>query len=226
MKQLSPSFMVGAQVDVGTVHTFQGDERDVMIYSPVIAKGAGRGALWFVGEQNKNLFNVAITRARSSLVVVGDRDSGEMQSLPTMKRFINYVDSLAPGAAPALGEIEDFGERYPDQFKGSRVSMWEHNLYEALYREGIITTPQVEVDAYRLDLALHDGDRNLDIEIDGEKYHAAWDGDYVYADRLRNMRMLELGWDVMRFWVWEIRDDLDACVRRVEHWAEAGLSDR
>lgn len=96
--------------------------------------------------------------------------------------------------------------------------MWEHDLYEALYREGIITTPQVEVDAYRLDLALHDGDRKLDIEIDGEKYHAAWDGDYVYADRLRNMRMLELGWDVMRFWVWEVRDDLDGCVNRVKRW--------
>ncbi|WP_425557057.1 hypothetical protein [Ferrimonas gelatinilytica] len=35
---------------------------------------------------------------------------------------------------------------------------------------------------------------------------------------MRNQRMFELGWDVMRFWVYEIRDDLDGCVAKVERW--------
>ncbi|MBN2704659.1 MAG: hypothetical protein JXR23_10660, partial [Pontiellaceae bacterium] len=29
---------------------------------------------------------------------------------------------------------------------------------------------------------------------------------------------LELAWDVMRFWVCEIRDDTDACIRRIQDW--------
>ena len=43
-----------------TVHSFQGDERDVMILSPVVSRGISEGALGFL-RSNRNLFNVAIT---------------------------------------------------------------------------------------------------------------------------------------------------------------------
>ncbi len=56
-----------------TVHKFQGDERDVMIFSPVVSDGIGTGALSFL-RSNPNLFNVAVTRARACLVVVGGQD--------------------------------------------------------------------------------------------------------------------------------------------------------
>ena len=39
---------------------------------------------------------------------------------------------------------------------------------------------------------------------------------------MRNMRMMELGWDVMRFWVYQIRDDLPTCIQRVQAWVEKG----
>jgi len=59
---------------VDTVHGFQGDERDVVFFSPVVSLGAGEHMLRFLTNQG-NLFNVAITRARSELVVVGDRQA-------------------------------------------------------------------------------------------------------------------------------------------------------
>jgi very-short-patch-repair endonuclease len=37
-------------------------------------------------------------------------------------------------------------------------------------------------------------------------------------DQLRNMQMIELGWDVMRFWVHQLRDEMPACVDRVKAW--------
>jgi len=33
---------------------------------------------------------------------------------------------------------------------------------------------------------------------------------------------MELGWDIMRFWVYQIRDDLDQSVVRVLRWLEQG----
>ena len=57
---------------IGTVHTFQGGERDVMVFSLVAGEGMHPGAVAWVGEQ-LNLWNVAITRARSHLIVVGDK---------------------------------------------------------------------------------------------------------------------------------------------------------
>jgi hypothetical protein len=60
------------RVMVGTIHTFQGGECDVVVLSPVAADGiAPRSADWVRGETN--LWNVAITRAMSRLVVVCDR---------------------------------------------------------------------------------------------------------------------------------------------------------
>ncbi|MGA5818817.1 AAA domain-containing protein [Kitasatospora sp. NPDC094028] len=62
-----------ARVRVGTVHTFQGGERDVVIFSLVASDGMHPGAIGWVDRQ-LNLWNVAITRARSHLIVVGNAE--------------------------------------------------------------------------------------------------------------------------------------------------------
>jgi len=59
------------RVRVGTAHRFQGGECDAVIFSLVAADGMSAGALRFL-EENPNLWNVAITRARAHLFVVGD----------------------------------------------------------------------------------------------------------------------------------------------------------
>ena len=58
----------------------------------------------------------------------------------------------------------------------------------------------------------------MNIEVDGEMYHRAWDGELIRRDQLRNLRLIELGWDVQRFWVYEVRDDLGGCVTRIQKW--------
>lgn len=64
-----PSF--AARITIDTAHGFQGDERDIMIMSPVVADRMPPGLARFAGTPN--LVNVAITRARSRLIIVGDR---------------------------------------------------------------------------------------------------------------------------------------------------------
>ncbi|ADD42615.1 caspase, EACC1-associated type [Stackebrandtia nassauensis] len=60
------------EVVVGTAHTFQGDECDIIILSPVGSDGIREmSAQWMVKQTN--LWNVAITRAKSRLFVVCDR---------------------------------------------------------------------------------------------------------------------------------------------------------
>lgn len=51
-------------------------------------------------------------------------------------------------------------------------------------------------------------------------YHRDWNGELLRRDQLRNMRLIELGWDDMRFWVYQLRDDMPACVQRVREWAK------
>ncbi|MGW6014308.1 caspase, EACC1-associated type [Streptomyces sp. NPDC055210] len=72
------------RVRVGTVHTFQGGQRDVMVLSPVAAHNTPPRTTHWVASQ-VNLWNVAITRAKSQLITVGGRAFWEDQSgLPTL----------------------------------------------------------------------------------------------------------------------------------------------
>lgn len=205
---------------VDTVHKFQGDERDVMVFSPVVASNAPKGSLGFLAN-NGNLFNVAITRARAQLWVVGDRAACAQCGVSYLEKFARYAAELEhqTGVREATG-MAMLGPDYPSVANPSLVSEWEKVLYRALFAAGIRTLPQYQVEKYLLDFALFDGDRRLDIEVDGERYHRNWTGELCRRDQLRNQRMFELGWDVMRFWVYEIRDDLEGCILKVRAWLE------
>lgn len=61
-KVLSEHMMEKHQIEIGTAHTFQGDERDIMLISWAYANNSFPQSLVFL--QKPNLFNVAITRAR------------------------------------------------------------------------------------------------------------------------------------------------------------------
>ncbi len=203
-----------------TVHKFQGDERDVMVFSPVVSNGITPGALSFL-RNNGNLFNVAITRARAMLLVVGDQQAASQCSVDYLAKFAVYASELQTAEEKQIEhDIEDLGPEYPVVSHPERVSDWERDLYKALYANGIKTLPQYQVEMYALDLALFDGERRLDIEVDGERYHRNWTGELCRRDQIRNQRMFELGWDVMRFWVYEVRDDMEGCIQRVRSWLE------
>lgn len=208
-----------------TVHKFQGDERDVMIFSPVISRGTPAGALGFL-RNNGNLFNVAITRARAMLVVVGDQQAAMQCDVSYLAEFSSYVQKIQDAEATKIEqELTDYGPEYPAVDNLEQVSDWEKILYRALYKAGIRTLPQYRLEKYILDMALFEESllenrRKLDIEVDGETYHRNWTGELCHRDQLRNQRLYELGWDVIRFWVYEIRDDLDGCVYKVKQWLE------
>ncbi len=40
-------------------------------------------------------------------------------------------------------------------------------------------------------------------------------------DQIRSRRLIDLGWDIMRFWVYGIRDDPDGALDRVKGWMAA-----
>ena len=210
--------LINAEFLVDTVHKFQGDERDVMIFSPVLSDGISPGAIGFL-QNNGNLFNVAISRARAMLLVVGDQHAASQSEVGYLREFSAYVTSLDQKEQVCREQqLSDLGPKYPAISNPTYVSDWERVLYVALYEAGIKTIPQYQIEKYALDLAVFDGERKLDIEVDGERYHRSWTGELCRRDQIRNHRMFELGWDVMRFWVYEVRDDLEGCISRVAKW--------
>ena len=52
----------------------------------------------------------------------------------------------------------------------------------------------------------------------GERYHKNWNGELCRKDQLRNQRLFELGYDVKRFWVYQVRDDMTGCLSTLNNW--------
>lgn len=184
---------------IDTVHKFQGDERDVIVFSPVVSDGTKSQSLMFL-KSTGNLFNVAITRARALLVTVGDKQYCKQCGVSYLEHFAEYSS----------------GENAPVE-----SSEWEHILQKALSDAGIPVTAQYHVDKYYLDLALFHKGKKLDIEVDGAMYHQTWTGELCYNDQLRNQALMREGWDVIRFWVQQIRDQLPWCISQIKKWMEA-----
>lgn len=77
---------------IGTIHAFQGDESDVIILDLVDDRHSGPGRL-YEGDSGERLINVAISRAKGKLIVVGD---------PLL-----FDSPLAKGRFPVLAKVFD-----------------------------------------------------------------------------------------------------------------------
>lgn|GEM_PF-1195956 len=71
------------RVTVGTVHALQGDEKDIVIFSPVVGPIGGKKPFY---DQNKNILNVAVSRAKDSFLVFGNMD--EFGLIPGTPSFL------------------------------------------------------------------------------------------------------------------------------------------
>ncbi|WP_280356640.1 AAA domain-containing protein [Nocardia otitidiscaviarum] len=103
-RRLGPEF---EHVAIGTVHTFQGGECDVIVFSLVAAPNMPLGSIDWIDKQ-LNLWNVAITRARSHLVVFGDRDLWSTRRVGSA--LLDAIDDVA-GSAPGTVGFDDVRER-------------------------------------------------------------------------------------------------------------------
>lgn len=206
-----------------TVHRFQGDERDVMVLSPVVADGLTVGARAFLSS-NPNLFNVAITRARAQLIVVGDFDACQGSDIGYLSRFAAYVRSLEERyRAEGAVQIQPGAQDIPDAEQPGPDTAGRQALLQAAHAIGCRLAPRQRIGAYVADFLLVEGERRLVINIDSERENPRWTQEACRRDQIRNQGLLELGYDVIRFWSCELRDALPGCLARLKRWREMKL---
>lgn len=84
------------RITASTVHKFQGDERDVMIYSLVVTSNSPSTKINWIDEGAPNLVNVAVTRARQALYVVGNKSYVRAHSTPAkpLGALLDYIERL------------------------------------------------------------------------------------------------------------------------------------
>ena len=189
----------GAEFRVATVDGFQGQERDVILFSPCLSATSAMSAVTFVQKDLRRL-NVAISRARAVAHVFGDLDYARSAK----------VRALARLAAVATEPRRVVGEGVFD-------SEWERRVFHALRERGLDPQPQYEIAGRRLDFALFGRTGvKLDLEVDGRQWHQDTEGRRKMSDHWRDHQLRSLGWRVRRFWVDELAKNMEGCLELVE----------
>jgi very-short-patch-repair endonuclease len=190
-----------SKILISTANSFQGGERDVILFVLGYNDELTKGKLWYAeSPENRYIYNVAVSRARACLIIIGDKTRCANSNVSVLKKLSELP---RPKKTRIPGTFFD--------------SIWEEKLYYALSEAGIETHPQYPVMGRRLDLAFIRGDLKIDIEIDGVHYHTDSEGNRKLDDIYRDLQIGAIGWKVKRFWVHELRDNMENCVKQVKN---------
>lgn len=174
--------LIEHNVRFGDAYTFQGDERDVMLLSLVVAPNRRFAAL--TKENDSQRFNVAASRARDQMILFHSVTLQDIGNQNCMRyKLVNYCQN-------PLGDQESF-EAVQHLFD----SPFEEEVYKRLTNRGYLVRPQVQVNGYRIDLVVEGESNRLAIECDGERWH----GPDVYEQDMFRQKVLErAGWTFWR----------------------------
>lgn len=184
-----------------TADGFQGDERDMVIFSLVGNSGMPTGSAYFL-QNSPNRFNVAVSRARAVLKVFGDKDWAGDCGISFVSELFRKCQEGETGS----GYIPRMDLVGP---------VWEPRLADALRQQGIAFEQQYPTCGYHLDFALLRPETKLNVEVDGETHHRVPGGGRRIEDIYRDLVLEAAGWRVVRFWVYQLREDMNACIERI-----------
>ncbi len=137
----------------GTAHTFQGDERDVMLISFCADPSSHRSTVTFLN--NDNLFNVAVTRARRRQVIFTGLDPRNLPAEHLLREYLTYAADCLEPDDPA-----------PDTDAGTTYS---RALAYALRAHGGYTTwLDYPVAGLKINVVVQHGSQALAIAADGD----------------------------------------------------------
>lgn len=203
---------------VKNLENVQGDERDIILFSVAVGPDEAGRVSATVSSLNRDgghrRLNVAITRARHEMVVFAtlrpeqiDLSRTNARGVRDFKHFLEYAErgprAIAEAFAPTGLSTE---------------SPFEDAVKAALEGKGWVVHPQVGVSAFRVDLGIVHPDaagRYLaGIECDGATYHrSATTRD---RDRLRELVLTDLGWNIRRVWSTDWWQDADTALERLD----------
>ncbi len=196
-KVLSDYMIKKHKIEIGTAHTFQGDERDIILMSWAFANNSYPQSITFL--QKPNLFNVAITRAKNKCINFVSHD---LETMPD-GHFRHYVSYL-----------KEYKER-KEALKNNEIdeniykNSLEREVADAIRKLEHKVCAGVEIAGLSADLVVDD---KFIIEIDGvedsKKLH--------HMSNMKKQAILErCGFKVKRITYREWQYSAKACLDRV-----------
>ena len=187
-KAITPEERQRRKIRVGSPPNFQGDERDVVMLSMVVAETPTAQT----ATTARQGYNVAASRAKDQMWLFHSVELSQLRARDLRASLLGYMTSPPSsfGRSPGLDEVSE--TRLVEPFD----SLLEQKVFRALKKRGYHVIPQYEVGARRLDLVVVGDGGRMAVECDGHHWHAGIDEQVSDARRDRELR--RMGWEVFR----------------------------
>lgn len=176
-KKIGYKEMIERKIVCGNAYAFQGDERDVIFLSMVIANNVKFTTL--TKETDVRRFNVAASRARNQMWVFHSVDLQDLNSECVRARLLNYCINLNEKQKKNI-DLKDIFE-----------SQFQRDVYRMMKENGCEVKPQVIVGNYKIDFVIEGLNNKFAIECNGDKINKInnWEEEYK-----KQMCLERVGW--------------------------------
>jgi very-short-patch-repair endonuclease len=185
--RLGTAVMRQRQLRIGEPANFQGDERDVIIISTVVAIDpavpSSRVAA-MSGNSAMRRINVAASRARQQMWVVHSADADRFPDGDLRGALIRHCHDAGAATAP------------PADVLGACESQFERDVLQKIVARGYRkVSVQHRVGRYRIDIVVEGPHARLAVECDGDRWHGP---DVWHQDRARQQVLERANWTFER----------------------------
>jgi very-short-patch-repair endonuclease len=182
VERLGEKEMERRRIRCGNAYHFQGDERNIVFLSMVVAAGEHRiGAM--TREADRQRINVAASRAQDQFWCVRSVALDELHPDDVRAQLIRYCQNPSRVNQAVSAASASFD------------SDFERDVYRQIVARGYHVKTQYQVGRYRIDLVVEGQRSRLAVELDGDAYHGP---DRADADRQRQGILERLGWTFHR----------------------------
>ncbi|MBI1759504.1 MAG: DUF559 domain-containing protein [Actinobacteria bacterium] len=197
--RLTPEQRVERKVRVGVPADFQGDERDVIFLSMVVANPP-RAQRAIMAQQS---YNVAASRAKDQMWLFTSVRAGELKPDDLRWSLLDYMQDPPStyGRSLELDEVSDTRPCAPFE------SLFEQRVFREIRGRGYHVVPQYPVGSRRLDLLVVGDGGRLAVECDGHRWHTSVE--QVASDARRDRELHRMRWEVLRIRESEFEFDRD-----------------
>lgn len=177
--ELGEEEIVKRKIICGDAYSFQGDERDIIFLTMVVAKNARFASL--TKDDDKKRFNVAVSRARNQAWLFYSLTLEDLNPACVRHSLLSYF--LNPKEEIKEDEVKIFEDSF------------EEEIYNKIVEKGYIVNTKVKAGKHIIDLVVEGKNNRLAIDCENK----TWKGMEKWKEDMERINQLErVGWEFVK----------------------------
>jgi superfamily I DNA and/or RNA helicase len=179
-ERLGDKKIVDRKIICGDAYSFQGDERDVIFLSMVIAKNAKYGVL--VKDSDIRRFNVASSRAKNQMFLFHSVDLEDLNPKGVRAVLLRYFMDQENKREKKTKEENMF------------LSQFKKDFYKFIKNRGYGVKSEIKIGKYKIDFVIEGMTKSIAVECDGDRIGGINEWEKQYEKQIILGRM---GWEFL-----------------------------